>query len=126
VRAPGAGSCWRLVDEVRAGIKLVSIDRFAFIGYRVLDRSQKDKFTPQNKLYPYSEGDNPAPPKVIEASKDYTQSHPRGFVIHDDPGDGPFTVVKDQWPGLLRVWECQQVGDFRVGGQDALARRVVV
>src|SRR5262249_31593410 len=28
--------------------------RFAFIGYRVLDRSEKDKLTPLNRLYPYS------------------------------------------------------------------------
>ena len=37
--------------------------RFAFIGYRVLDRSEKDKLTPLNKLYPYGERNKPPPPK---------------------------------------------------------------
>ena len=54
--------------------------RFAFIGYRVLDRSEKDKLTPLNKLYPYSERNNPPPPKVIAATKDYIQSAPRGLA----------------------------------------------
>jgi len=54
--------------------------RFAFIGYRVLDRSEKDKITPLNKLYPYSERSSPPSPKVIPATKDYTQSHPRGLA----------------------------------------------
>ena len=53
--------------------------RFAFIGYRVLDRSEKDKLTPLNKLYPYSERNNPPSVKVIAATKDYTQSAPRGL-----------------------------------------------
>jgi hypothetical protein len=54
--------------------------RVAFIGYRVLDRSEKDKLTPLNKLYRYSERSNPPPPKVIAATKDYTQSAPRGMA----------------------------------------------
>jgi len=54
--------------------------RFAFIGYRVLDRSEKDKLTPLNKLYPYGERNNPPSPKVIAATKDYIQSAPRGLA----------------------------------------------
>jgi hypothetical protein len=54
--------------------------RVAFIGYRVLDRSEKDKLTPLNKLYPYSERNNPPSAKVIAATKDYTQSAPRGLA----------------------------------------------
>jgi hypothetical protein len=54
--------------------------RFAFIGYRVLDRSEKDKLTPLNKLYPYNERNNPPAPKVIAATKDYIQSAPRGLA----------------------------------------------
>src|SRR5215475_6489721 len=54
--------------------------RFAFIGYRVLDRSEKDKLTPLNKLYPYGERNNPPLPKVIAATKDYIQSAPRGLA----------------------------------------------
>src|SRR5215470_16753884 len=57
--------------------------RFAFIGYRVLDRSEKDKLTPLNKLYPYSERNNPPAPKVIAATKDYIQSAPRGLAYWD-------------------------------------------
>ena len=60
-----------------AGYHVVRIPtRFAFIGYRVLDRSEKDKLTPLNKLYPYSERNNPPAPKVIAATKDYIQSAP--------------------------------------------------
>jgi hypothetical protein len=54
--------------------------RFAFIGYRVLDRSEKDRVTPLNRLYAYSERNNPPATKVIAATKDYTQSHPRGMA----------------------------------------------
>src|SRR5215470_7524894 len=54
--------------------------RFAFIGYRVLDRSEKEKLSPLTKLYPYSERNNPPPPTVIAATKDYTQSAPRGLA----------------------------------------------
>ncbi len=54
--------------------------RFAFIGYRVLDRSERDKLTPLNKLYPYGERNNPPSPKVIAATKDYIQSAPRGLA----------------------------------------------
>lgn len=54
--------------------------RFAFIGYRVIERVEKDKITPLNKLYPYSRRANPSPPKVIAAKKDFTQSQPRGFA----------------------------------------------
>jgi len=67
-------------DEV-AGYHVVHMPtRFAFVGYRVLDRNEKDKLTPLNKLYPYSERNNQPTPKVIAATKDYTQSHPRGLV----------------------------------------------
>jgi hypothetical protein len=68
-------------DDV-AGYHVVQMPtRFAFIGYRVLDRSEKDKITPLNRLYPYSQRANPpATPKVIAATKDYIQSHPRGFA----------------------------------------------
>jgi hypothetical protein len=67
-------------DDV-AGYHVVHMPtRFAFIGYRVLDRSEKDKLTPLNKLYPYSERNNPPSPKVIAATKDFTQSHPRGLA----------------------------------------------
>jgi hypothetical protein len=63
-----------------AGYHVVQMPtRFAFIGYRVLDRSEKDKLTPLNKLYPYSERSNPPAPKVIAATKDYIQSAPRGM-----------------------------------------------
>ena len=66
-------------DEV-AGYHVIQMPtRFAFIGYRVLDRSEKDKLTPLNKLYPYSERNNPPSAKVIAATKDYTQSAPRGL-----------------------------------------------
>jgi hypothetical protein len=54
--------------------------RFAFIGYRVLNRSEKGQLTPLNKLYPYSARNNPSPPTVINATKDYTQSAPRGLA----------------------------------------------
>jgi hypothetical protein len=54
--------------------------RFAFIGYRVLDRGEKDKLTPLNKLYPYSDRANPPSPTLINATKDYTQSAPRGLA----------------------------------------------
>jgi hypothetical protein len=54
--------------------------RYVFLGYRVLDRSEKDKLTPLNKLYPYSERNNPVAPRVIAATKDYTQSAPRGLA----------------------------------------------
>src|SRR5262249_41802581 len=54
--------------------------RVACIGYRVLDRSEKDKLAPLTKLYPYREGSNAAPSKVITATKDYTQSAPRGLA----------------------------------------------
>ena len=54
--------------------------RFAFIGYRVLDRSEKDELTPLNKLYPYGKRNAPPPANVIAATKDYTQSHPRGIA----------------------------------------------
>ena len=38
-------------DDV-AGYHVVHVPtRFAFLGYRVRDRSEKDKFTPLNKLY---------------------------------------------------------------------------
>ena len=67
-------------DDV-AGYHVVHMPtRVAFMGYRVLDRSEKDKLTPLNKLYPYSERANPPPPKVIAAAKDYTQSAPRGMA----------------------------------------------
>src|SRR5262249_84832 len=54
--------------------------RFAFIGYRVLARGEKDKLTALNKLYPYGERANPPGPTVINATKDYTQSAPRGLA----------------------------------------------
>src|SRR5262245_53559067 len=54
--------------------------RFAFIGYRVLDRSEKDTLTPLINLYPYRERSTPAPPTVIAATKDYIQSAPRGLA----------------------------------------------
>ena len=54
--------------------------RFAFIGYRVLDRSEKDQLTPLNKLYPYGNRNAPPPANAIAATKDYTQSHPRGIA----------------------------------------------
>jgi hypothetical protein len=67
-------------DDV-AGYHIVRMPtRFAFIGYRVLDRSEKDRLTLLNKLYPYSERNNPPPPKVIAATKDYIQSQPRGLA----------------------------------------------
>jgi hypothetical protein len=67
-------------DDV-AGYHVVHMPtRFAFIGYRVLDRSEKEKLTPLNKLYPHSERNNPPSPKVIAATKDFTQSHPRGLA----------------------------------------------
>ena len=54
--------------------------RVLFIGYRILDRSEKDKVAQMNNLYPYSERNNPPPPKVIEATKDFMQSQPRGMA----------------------------------------------
>ena len=64
-----------------AGYHVVRIPtRFAFIGYRVLDRSEKDELTPLNKLYPYGKRNAPPPANVIAATKDYTQSHPRGIA----------------------------------------------
>ena len=74
------GPGYNAPDET-AGYHVVHMPtRFGFIGYRVLDRSEKDKLTPLNKLYPYSERNNPSPPRVIAARKDYTQSHPRGLA----------------------------------------------
>lgn len=71
-----------------AGYHIVHMPtRFAFIGYRVLDRSAKDKLTPLNKIYPYSERGNPPPPTVIAATKDYTQSHPRGLAYWESVND---------------------------------------
>ena len=67
-------------DDI-AGYHVVEMPtRYAFMGYRVLDRSEKDRLTPLNKLYRYSERNNPPTPKVIAATKDYTQSHPRGMA----------------------------------------------
>jgi hypothetical protein len=64
-----------------AGFHVVPMPtRFAFIGYRVLDRSERDRLTPLNKLYPYDERKNPPPPKVIAATQDYIQSHPRSLA----------------------------------------------
>src|SRR5262245_9877059 len=54
--------------------------RFVFMGYRVLDRREKDMLTPLNKLYPYSERNRSSPPQVINATKDYIQSAPRGLA----------------------------------------------
>ena len=54
--------------------------RFAFMGYRVIDRSEADKLAPLNRLYPFGERDAPKPPTVIAATKDYLQSQPRGFA----------------------------------------------
>src|SRR5262249_43684675 len=54
--------------------------RFAFIGYRVLDRSEKDKLTPLNKLYPYPERKSPAATRVIAGAKDYIRAAPRGLA----------------------------------------------
>src|SRR5262245_20740414 len=70
-------------DEVTGYHVIQMPTRFAFIGYRVLDRSEKDKLTPLNKLYPYSERNNPPSAKVIAATKDYTQSAPRGLSYWD-------------------------------------------
>src|SRR5262245_48433104 len=71
----------RKVPDDVAGYHVVQMPtRFAFIGYRVLDRSEKEKLTPLNKLYPYSERNNPPSPKVIAATQDYTQSQPRGLA----------------------------------------------
>ncbi|MCZ6652024.1 MAG: DUF1254 domain-containing protein [Planctomycetota bacterium] len=67
-------------DEV-AGFHVVQMPtRFAFVGYRVLDRSETDKLAPLTKMYPYSQRANPPAAKLIPATKDYTQSHPRGFA----------------------------------------------
>src|SRR5262249_26188334 len=64
-----------------AGYHIVQMPtRVAFIGYRVLDRSEKDTLTPLNKLYPYAERNRPSAPKVIAATKDYLQSAPRGLA----------------------------------------------
>src|SRR5262249_4188552 len=54
-------------DEVTGYHVIQMPTRFAFIGYRVLDRSEKDKLTPLNKLYPYSERNNPPSPTVTSA-----------------------------------------------------------
>jgi hypothetical protein len=54
--------------------------RFAFIPYRILDRSEKDKLSRATKIYPYSQRNNPPPDKVIAATKDYKQSQPRGMA----------------------------------------------
>lgn len=67
-------------DEI-AGYHVIRMPtRFAFIGYRVLDRGEKDNLTPLNKLYSFSDRANPPGPKVINATKDYTQSAPRGLA----------------------------------------------
>jgi hypothetical protein len=54
--------------------------RLAFIGYRVLDRAEKDQIAPLNRIYPFAERGNPPAIKLIEATKDYTQSAPRGMA----------------------------------------------
>jgi hypothetical protein len=53
--------------------------RFAFIGYRVLDRGEKDKITPLNKIYPYSERANrPGPnPTRLELANSHHQREGR-------------------------------------------------
>jgi hypothetical protein len=51
-----------------------------WIGFRILDRSEKVKLAPLFKLYPYSQRDKPAPSKVIAATKDYIQAQPRGMA----------------------------------------------
>jgi hypothetical protein len=53
--------------------------RYAFIGYRVMDRGEIDRLTPLNRIYPYAERAAPPPAKVLRATRDYTQSHPRGL-----------------------------------------------
>jgi hypothetical protein len=64
-----------------AGYHVVHLStRVVFMGYRVLDRGEKDKLTPHIKLYPYGERNSPPPPKVINATKDYIQSAPRGLA----------------------------------------------
>jgi hypothetical protein len=65
-----------------AGYHVVhSPTRFAVMFYRVLDRSEKDKLTPLNKLYPYSERNNPpSAAKVIAATKSYPMAQPRGLA----------------------------------------------
>jgi hypothetical protein len=64
-----------------AGYHVVGVPtRFAFLGYRVLDRSEKDELTPLNKLYPYSKRNAPPAVIAIAATQDYTQSHPRGIA----------------------------------------------
>lgn len=55
--------------------------RFAFIGYRVIERGEKDKVTSLNRLYPHSARNKPlTKPRVIAAKKDFTQSQPRGLA----------------------------------------------
>ncbi|RDJ14373.1 hypothetical protein B5K06_05605 [Rhizobium grahamii] len=81
--APGkaliVGPGQKVPDDV-AGYHVIQMPtRVAFVGYRVLDRSEKDKLTPLIKLYPYSERNDPPSAKVIAATKDYLQSAPRGL-----------------------------------------------
>jgi hypothetical protein len=74
-------------DDV-AGFHVVQMTtRFGFIGYRIMDRAEKDSITPLIKLYPYSERANPGAPKVIDATKDYTQSAPRGLAFWESVND---------------------------------------
>ena len=53
--------------------------RFAFIGNRMLTRTEKDELAPLTKPYPFGERNAPNPATVISATKDYLQSQPRGF-----------------------------------------------
>ena len=64
-----------------AGYHVVHVStRFLFTGYRILNRSEKEAFSAQVGLYPYSQRENPPALKVIFPKKAFTQSHPRGFA----------------------------------------------
>jgi hypothetical protein len=54
--------------------------RFVNIGYRIIDRSEKDKIAPLNKVYSYEDRANPPTIRILSATEDYTQSQPRGLA----------------------------------------------
>lgn len=68
-----------------AGFHVVqSSTRLAWGGFRVLDRAEKEALAGEAHLYPYSQRENPPASKVINASKAYTQSPPRGLEYWAD------------------------------------------
>lgn len=67
-------------DDITGFHVIHSPTRFMSIGYRVIDRAQKDKIVTLNTVYSYKDRASPPANRVLRATKDYTQSQPRGFA----------------------------------------------